>query len=221
MQHAIDQPDEGHRQPGDVPLTGPRRGRAVPRRFGSTLVTLALAASVTACSAGAAVERDILLVSGRDDHGDLAQASIELLSRPDGTVVADVADGTLVRVTGSDAEWLEVETLERDLARGWVNDFYLRGTVHVVGDEPACPVLAYVDGDTTETVELLPSEQVELVDVHDHDGEAWVRVRSVTREGATAFLRRDLLQELPGPAPRPGVACADVAPLPAQPAHTH
>lgn len=191
------------------------------RRVLSTLVTLALAASVTACASGGGIDRPILLVSGRDDHGALASETVEVFNRPEGTVIADVADDTLVRVTGTRGEWIEVETLESDVARGWINDFYLRGTAHVVGEDPACPVAAYADGETTDTLELLPSEQVELVDVHDHDGEAWVRVRSVTRDGVTAYLRRELLQELPGPPAQAGVACEDVAPLPEAAPHQH
>ena len=78
--------------------------------------------------------REILLVSGRDDHGLVAQERVTLAAEPDATAGpedATVADGTLVRVVATRGEWTHVRSLEGPRAEGWVNDYYLRGVVHV------------------------------------------------------------------------------------------
>jgi hypothetical protein len=77
------------------------------------------------------VARPILLVSGRDDHGLLVQRTVGLSRLPGGEATSRVPDGTLVRVEAVHGEWLQVRALERTAARGWVNDFYLRGTAHL------------------------------------------------------------------------------------------
>lgn len=108
------------------------RHQGRPQRRHLSLVAAALLAGCGG-SGGEASEREILLVSGRDDHGLLAQRVVPLTREPDteGGASATVADGTLVRVVATRGEWARVKTLEGPRAEGWVNDFYLRGTVHV------------------------------------------------------------------------------------------
>lgn len=122
----------------------------------------------------AAAQRELLLVSGRDDHGLVAESDVALAGRPGGARTAEVADGTLVRVLASRGEWTRVESVEGPRAAGWVNDFYLRGVLH------AC-------------ARGLPrSAQVELLGL----AEGRVRVRTV--EGAReALVPRAALFELP------------------------
>ncbi len=116
MQHDFDERHQGRRQ----------------RRY----LSLVAAALLAGCggSGGDGSEREILLVSGRDDHGLLAQRVVPLTREPDmegGPSDPTVADGTLVRVVATRGEWARVKTLEGPRAEGWVNDYYLRGTVHV------------------------------------------------------------------------------------------
>lgn len=83
----------------------------------------------------------IVLISGRDDHGLLASPRVSILSEPEGArAVGTVGDGTLARVVGSRGEWLQVRSAEGPPVRGWVNDYYLRGLVRLVGPAGACRV---------------------------------------------------------------------------------
>ncbi len=141
-------------------------------------------------------------MSGKDDHGLVAQEVVEILDRPEGRAVGNVPDGTLVYVVGEDREWLEVETLEGRRVVGWINDFYLRGQVHLVGDPPACPVPLRGEPDGAPFAELAASQQVVLV---DHHGD-WVGVQPVG-DDRLGVVPRGFVSELPGPPAEPGVPC--------------
>lgn len=81
----------------------------------------------------------LVMVSGRDDHGLLAQESVQVYGAPGGTdPVGRIADGTLVHVTGIEGTWLRVATAEGRAVQGWVDDYFLRGEVRVVGAPPTC-----------------------------------------------------------------------------------
>jgi hypothetical protein len=122
------------------------------------------------------VGRPIVLVSGRDDHGLLVQKTVGLSRFAGGPATTRVPDGTLVRVEATRGEWLQVRTLERTSARGWVNDYYLRGTAHV-----------------TRRVAPLPrNAHVELLELKG----ARVRARSI-ESGRVAWVPRTALAELP------------------------
>lgn len=82
--------------------------------------------------------RTLLMVSGVDDHGQQELASVELLDRKGGIPAATVTDGTLVRVLATDGTWFRVASVEGPAAAGWVDDFRLRGVVHLFGDGPEC-----------------------------------------------------------------------------------
>jgi SH3-like domain-containing protein len=127
--------------------------------------------------AGGAPERELLLVSGRDDHGLLAQERVTLTREPGaeaGSQDATVADGTLVRVVATRGEWARVRSLEGPRAEGWVNDYHLRGTVHVCAPE------------------LPRSAQAQILSL----GVRGVQVRTI--EGArVATVPRESLSELP------------------------
>ena len=174
--------------------------------------------------ADAGPERPIVLVSGRDDHGFQAQEAVVLLAAPaaegEGEPVAEVADGTLVRVLGDDgATWLEVATLD-GTATGWVDDFFLRGTAHVVAPDEACPAALHADVDGPVLAALEPSQQVELVDDHTVDGVTWVGVRTLT-DGLLGMVPSERLRELPGAVAAPGEDCAAVEPDPEAVPHQH
>ncbi len=70
----------------------------------------------------------IVLVSGRDDHGLLANPQVALYSAVNGTTqVARVRDGSYARVLAEQGTWRQIETLTPPQQRGWIDDYYLRG----------------------------------------------------------------------------------------------
>lgn len=180
------------------------------------VAALVAAITVGGCNAEPRFERPILMISGRDDHGLLLHETIGLLIGPDGAVKAEVPDGSLVQVVDEEAEWIEVELLEGPPARGWINDFFLRGTVHVVGDPPACPVPLVGEAGAEPFAELRASEQVELIDFHGD----FVGVKPL-QGSDLGLVPRDWIQELPGPRPQPGVDCADIELSPEAEPHRH
>ncbi len=197
---------------------------SVPFRI--TAAALAAAVAVWALvlrPSGPDVERPLLLVSGRDDHGALQAGAVDLLDRPDGDPIGVVPDATLVEVVDTDGEWLRVRAVEGTAGRGegWINDFFLRGQVHVVGRPPACPVPLVGEPGGGAYAELRPSEQVVLVDHHlAADGRVWVGVQPLQVE-AVGLVPLDWIQELPGPVARDGEDCADVPLDPEARPHRH
>ena len=127
--------------------------------------------------AGAEATREILLVSGRDEHGLVAQERVALAPEPEAAARPGdptVAGGTLVRVVAARGEWTRVRSLEGPRAEGWVNDYHLRGVVHVCA------------------AALPRSAQAEILSV----GDGGIRVRTV--EGArVAVVPRRTISELP------------------------
>jgi hypothetical protein len=120
--------------------------------------------------------RQILLVSGRDDHGLLVQKTVGVSRWIGGEPEAHVPDGTLVKVEATHGEWIQVRALERRPARGWVNDYYLRGTAHLTRPVSSFPMNA----------------QVELLDVERER----VRVRSLETK-QVGWVPRHLVAENP------------------------
>jgi len=175
---------------------------------------------LAASCAQRADERSILLVSGRDDHGFLANEVVGLLNRPDGHVVFDLPDGALVGVESTYGEWIEVSALDGDPVSGWINDFYLRGTVHVVGDRPACPTPLVGEPGASPFAELRPSEQVEIVDAHRIGGELWVGVKPL-QSSELGLVPQAWIQELPGPVASAGTPCDLIEVSEESPPHRH
>lgn len=128
----------------------------------------------------------LVLVSGRDDHGLLATERVTLRDRPaaDATAAGQVPDGTLAHVEEVRGTWLRVRTVEGPTAQGWVDDFFLRGGVHLVGPPPGCAV-PFAGGTLPE------GEQAVVVDLRD--GRARVRVN---RTGVTDWVDRAAVREI-------------------------
>lgn len=146
----------------------------------------------------------LVLVSGRDDHGLVAEKRVPVFAAPQSSDRAGlVADGTLARVTEVDGQWLHVATVEGPRVRGWVDDFYLRGVVHLVGPAPSCRATV---GGRRVTAGL-------QVVVQRLSGSR-VKVRSVTQPTLRGWADRDAVQEL---APQ-GTDCGDHSP---GSVHTH
>ncbi|MDQ3823241.1 MAG: GW dipeptide domain-containing protein [Actinomycetota bacterium] len=176
------------------------------------LVVLAVAIVGAGCGGRAPEsrpERPIVLVSGRDDHGLLAEPRVGLSQNPEGPPRVWVRDGTLVAVVGSRGEWLRVRATE-GRAAGWVNDYYLRGTVHLVAPDPDCPVPAWERPAWRQSGAFPASAQVELLEVRRTGGQTWVLVRSL-EDRRVGWVQRPAVSELPAPATsaHASSACSD------------
>ncbi|MFJ8199535.1 SH3 domain-containing protein [Streptomyces sp. NPDC096152] len=130
-------------------------------------------------------ESRLVLISGRDDHGLVATARVALYGHPgDGEPVAQAKDGTLARVVSTEGTWLQVRAVGDASVHGWVDDFYLRGTVHLVGPGPTCRVR--VGGQW-----LAAGEQAVVLDVRG----TRAKVRAV-RSGRHGWVARSTVREL-------------------------
>lgn len=163
MQHDLSERDQGHRESGDLPLSG------LTRRLQALVLAAALGFTAQGCAASA--PGPIVLVSGRDDHGLVQRAAVGLQRSPDESGLrGSVPDGTFVRVVSQRGQWLEVRSFTTPPEQGWVNDFYLR-TVAVRSDRR---------GGADQPV------QVALLDAAIRDGRLMVQVRPAADSNAPA-----------------------------------
>lgn len=164
------------------------------RRTRVALVLVAVVAlSSAGCGGGAATQPDerpdgrLVLVSGHDDHGELREHEVAVYREAaQRKVVGRVVDGTLARVTAVEGQMLRVVTAEGESVRGWVDDFHLRGTLHLVGPAPTCR--APLSGSLQE-----PGMQVVAWEVRGGK----VLVESVADPSTHGWVARDLVRELP------------------------
>lgn len=161
----------------------------------------------TGGNTGSGGDGRLVLVSGRDDHGLLATAQVTLREHPGGGApIAKASDGVLARVVSAKGTWVEVRTVGSPSVQGWVDDFYLRGTVHLTGPSPTCRVR--LGG------QWLPAgEQAVVLDVRG----AQARVR-VARTGQSGWVARTAVREL---APERGCARPGASASPDAPGHGH
>ncbi len=99
---------------------------------GTALIPVVLGAVVAQVATVPSVARlpssAIVLVSGRDDHGLLANPQVTLYDVPNSTTpVARVRDGSYARVLETRGTWQHIETIAPPQQRGWLDDYYLRG----------------------------------------------------------------------------------------------
>lgn len=173
---------------------------------GAVLLVLGLTTAVLATSGSdPGVQRSLLMVSGRDDHGLVELTDVSLLSEPEGRSVSTVPDGALVQVLDVDGTWHRVRARD-GAATGWVDDYRLRGTVHLVGGGAQCrPRLG---GQL-----LAAGEQAELV----RAVRGGVLVRLLRTPDVGGVVPTAALRQSP---PRAPGACADV-PQYATDGHVH
>lgn len=165
------------------------------------LVTAALvlgaagALAVVQGDADGPVRREVLLVSGRDDHGLVELERVPLLDAVGGRETGSVGDGSLVRLLDVAGVWHRVQALDGS-AGGWVDDYRLRGVAHLVGPGPDCrPQLGERLVEAGAPVELL------------RPAAGGVLVRLVADPSAGGVVPPSALRQ---EAPRTAGACADV-----------
>ena len=119
---------------------------------------------------------DIVMISGRDDHGLLRDSRVKLQRGPDDeTAVGFAANGSFARVVEQRGEWLKVQLVEDAEGLGWVNDFYLRGR------------MLRTDG----------GGQVDLADARIVEGKLFIGVRPVAdSSGELVWIDPSALQEI-------------------------
>jgi hypothetical protein len=114
----------------------------VTRALSAALLLLGLLAGCGGAASGNDSSRPdgrLVLVSGRDDHGLVARERVPVYgSATSSEQVGTVVDGTLAHVTETEGSWVHVVTAEGRPVDGWVDDFFLRGVVHLVGPAPSC-----------------------------------------------------------------------------------
>lgn len=176
MQHDLREREQGNGEPGHLSVTARR------------LLAAAAFILVAGCGSGTAAvepERSVLLLSGRDDHGLLADPKVGISRLIGDQPQWQVPDGTLVAVESSRGEWIEVSTLEGPRVKGWVNDYYLRGTAHLVPAQGRCRVGSFPANTQVELLEVAPRG---------------VRVRALASRKED-WVARTAVQELPGRRP--------------------
>lgn len=139
---------------------------------------LVLLRSLASPSTAAIRPRPAVMVSGLDDHGQVATMTVALTGRPDPpsgqpAVVAQVPHGTIAQVLEQRGEWLRVQSVAAPEQVGWVNDYYLRGLA----------------------LRTDIGEQVRLVSARWDRGQVLVAVQSV-QGGPTTWIAAGRLREV-------------------------
>jgi len=153
----------------------------VIRRTTLLVATLLVGAATSACGSSSGEQRAsdgrLAMVSGRDDHGLMALETIPVYDAPrSGHVVGEIPDATLVQVTEADGTWQHVQTVEGEHVDGWLDDFYLRGQVRLVGAAPSCESRigsTTVAGGTLVTVWRAVDKQVQVEEVAEPHLRGW------------------------------------------------
>lgn len=78
----------------------------------------------------------VVMISGRDDHGDLQRPHVGLQASPTDTSIAATArDGEIAHVKERRGPWARI-ALVRTGEQGWIEDHYLRGDAVHHGTRP-------------------------------------------------------------------------------------
>ncbi|MEP7019708.1 MAG: hypothetical protein ABI808_03585 [Pseudonocardiales bacterium] len=159
--------------------------------FGATACAASHEVAVRPTDGLAAGSRQVVMVSGRDDHGLVVSENVVLRSAPQGGVVAGrLPDGTLAQVREVRGNKVLVTASG---VTGWVDDFTLRGELRLAGPPPGCRVrLAGRDLPAGTRVEVLSLD----------GGSARVRLLDPPRTDGTVAT-----SEIVEVAPLPGQAC--------------
>ncbi len=169
------------------------------------VVMLLLGLSSTGCGGAATGDGTsrpdgrLVLVSGRDDHGLVADEFVPVYAEAGSDAeVGTVPDGTLAHVSESDGSWLHVVSAEGTPVDGWVDDYHLRGVVHLVGPRPSCRAVVGgrpVTAGLQVVVRQLRGDRVLVSGVTDPTMRGWASLADVQELGpqprAVARTRRE------------------------------
>jgi hypothetical protein len=197
------------------------RGRRWLAVVAGAMALSVLLAATTACRASAehtgGGERGVwgpvlVYLSGLDDHHLEAYETVSLHRDPGGLVVAQAPTDSLAWAHDQAGGWLEVEMVDNPDLRGWVSDYHVRGSLHLVDPAaPGCPVPAgHLPGRVHDQV--APSTQVRLIDLADAAPDSWVLVRTLPG-GDAWWVRSHHLSERAGPDVRrfaPDTPCEEI-----------
>jgi hypothetical protein len=172
------QREQGSSQPQQLPV------RSLPAWLPLVVVAVVvlgalvawLAASTRAPQPSPTARQPVVLLSGRDDHGLLADPFVTLVGAPNGqAAVGRIRDGSFVRVLEQHGDWMRVQQIAVPQAEGWVNDYYLRDRA------------LRADG----------QGQVTFADAQLIDGQVSVAVRAVERpDESPVWVAASLLREV-------------------------
>lgn len=119
----------------------------------------------------------VVMVSGRDDHGELERRAIGLQATPrDVSIAATALDGDIALVVQRDGPWARVR-LVKSGEEGWVEDHYLRG--EAVWAAPHTPLRV-----TFIAAEVRSDGVFVQVRPRDGSGERWVHASELKEVGA-------------------------------------
>lgn len=169
MRHDLVERHEGNGEPDDLPI--------VLR----VLSLLMAAAAVMSSGCGLFDRPAVVMVSGRDDHGQLVRSAIGLQRSPtDPSITGTVMDGTFVIVTRREGPWAYVATPSRAVGvteEGWIEDHYLRGEA-VLTDRPPPRRVTFLDA------EERGGQVYVLVRIPGQDSSEWVPATALEEVGA-------------------------------------
>lgn len=176
----------------------------------AAVAMLGTSVAIAATQGGADDPPRLVYVSGRDDHGALATATVTVHAGPDGAEVGALADGTLARVEDSRGTWLRITPVDGSPG-GWVDDYWLRGRLHLVDPAaPGCAVTTAATAGGSARYQLPASAQVEVFDAQTVEGRSWVAVRA-GRDHDLSWVPQELLSDIAGPNPlSAGGGCEDL-----------
>lgn len=145
------------------------------------LPLLMAAAAVMSSGCGLFDRPAVVMVSGRDDHGQLLRNAIGLQRSPtDATITGTVMDGTFVIVEKRDGPWAYVATPSRAVGvteEGWIEDHYLRGEA-VLLDPPPPRRVTFLDAEDRGNLVYV------LVRIPGQEDSEWVPAASLREVGA-------------------------------------
>lgn len=139
--------------------------------------------------------RTVVMMSGRDDHGLLADPNIMLRDAPgSGSIVGPLASGTLVDVL--DVQGTQLKVSARGVT-GWVDQFQTLGELRLTGPPPTCAV-------RLGTSALPAGTRVQAL--RRRGGQVMVQLLDGT--GRTFVVQTSEVVDLP---PAPGKRCPDLS----------
>lgn len=141
------------------------------------IACVAAGLALTGGACGLSTPDAVVMISGRDDHGDLERPHLGLQVSPaDRAVAATARDGEFAHVKERRGPWTRV-AIVRTREAGWIEDHYLRGDAIWVA--PNAPLRV-----TFAAAEARPEGVFIRVRPPDGSAERWVPASELREVGA-------------------------------------